>query len=124
MIDAHGTVLSDHATTTGSLPTPALARAAYFIVGCKEKGGTLGSAVVLVSVKGSTAAPDPLPQPLRSYESVSGISTAGSDLESALGTTGTNQDQQQPAQDVACDPNSSSYFDCLTGKMQFVDKLY
>jgi hypothetical protein len=123
MIDAHGTVLADHATTTGSLPTPALMRAAYFIVGCKEKGGMLGSAVVLVSVLGSSETPDPLPQPLDSYESVSGISTASSDLQSAIGGTAPNQNQQ-PAQDVACDPNMSNYFDCLFAKMQFVDKLF
>jgi hypothetical protein len=122
VIDAAGSTLADHASTTGSYETQTLSRATYFLVGCKQTGGKLGSAQVLVEVKGDTQAPLAPPQEALAYESTNGVSTAGADLSRAINPAQPTQPTQQV--EVACDPNSSSYFDCLTSKMQFVDKLY
>jgi hypothetical protein len=122
VINAAGNTLTDHASTTGSYETQALSRATYFLVGCKQTGGKLGSAQVLVGVKGDTQAPLVPAKDALDYESTSGVSTAASDLSRALNPAPQNQPSQQV--EVACDPNSQSYFDCLTGKMQFVDKLF
>lgn len=123
VIDATGKTHVDHASSTDSFETPKLSQGMYFVVGCKQPGGKLGSAVVLVRVVGDTQAPiAPPTAALASYESSSGQSQAGNELAAALGVPGANQPTQQL--NVACDPNSPSYFDCLTGKMLFVDKLY
>lgn len=130
--DATGAVLVAHGDVTGSYETAALTRPTYFLVGCKQTGGKLGSTVVLVKVNGSTQSAVPLPGASVAYQSSSGASTAGSDLSAALygaspatgSVPASNTQQQQQPVNVACDPNSSSYFDCLSGKMQFVDKLY
>ena len=123
VIDATGKTHVDHASSTDSFETPKLSQGVYFVVGCKQSGGKLGSAIVLVRVVGDTQAPiAPPTAALASYESSSGQSQAGNELAAALGVPGANQPTQQL--NVACDPNSPSYFDCLTGKMLFVDKLY
>ena len=128
VIDATGKTHVDHASTTDSFETPKLSQGAYFVVGCKQSGGKLGSALILVRVEGDTQAPVAPPQAaLASYESTNGQSAAGKELASALSVpANTSSAPQTPAQqlNVACDPNSSSYFDCLTDKMLFVDKLY
>lgn len=121
VIDATGKTHVDHASTTDSFETPKLSQGAYFVVGCKQSGGKLGSALILVRVEGDTQAPVAPPQAaLASYESTNGQSAAGRELAAALAAP------QEPAQqnNVACDPNSSSYFDCLSNKILFVDKLY
>lgn len=121
VIDATGTTLVANASSTSSYQTSALTRSAYYIVGCKQAGGKLGSGVVLVKVTGDTQGPVPLPAGLGAYQSTTGTSDPAADLAAAVRPTAT---QPQQAVEVACDPNSSSYFDCLTGKMKFVDKLY
>jgi hypothetical protein len=132
--DVHGKILADHTAVADSLATPALAHAAYFVIGCKQSGGKLGSTMILIKVAGDSVVPDAPPSALPAYQSTSGLSTAGSDLAAALygsvpstGSVPASNSGQQPQQqpkNVACDPNSSQYFECLTGKMQFVDKLY
>jgi hypothetical protein len=124
VIDAAGTTLVASASTTSSYQTNTLTRGAYFIVGCKQTGGKLGSGVVLVKVKGDTQGPVPLPAGLATYQSTTGMSDPAMDLSSAVRPPASQPQQPQQKIEVACDPNSSSYFDCLTSKMQFVDKLY
>lgn len=130
--DVSGALLTQGASTTSSIQTPALDRATYFFIGCKQSGGKLGSTQILIRVKGDTRSPLPPPSGLAAYDSSSGGTAAASDLSAALAganapaTRPQAQPQNQPSQpvDIACDPNSSQYFSCLTGKMQYVDKLY
>lgn len=126
VIDATGATLVASAGANSSYQTNALSRSAYYIVGCKQQGGKLGSGVVLVTVQGDTQGPVPLPKALTDYQSTTGLSSPGADLAQAVGGSAApaTQTQDQQKMEVACDPNSQGYIDCLTSKMQFVDKLY
>lgn len=131
--DVHGKTLADHAGVSDSIATPALTRAAYFVIGCKQSGGKLGSTMILIKVAGDPVAAEAPPKSLPRYETTNGLSTAGADLAAALyGSTASTgsvpasntAEPQQQAKNMACDPNSQQYFECLTTKMQYVDKLY
>lgn len=131
--DVRGKTLADHVGVSDSIATPALTRAAYFVIGCKQSGGKLGSTMILIKVAGDSVAAEAPPKSLPRYETTSGLSTAGADLAAALyGSTASTgsvpasntAEPQQQAKNMACDPNSQQYFECLTTKMQYVDKLY
>lgn len=132
VVDVTGKPLVESAGVASSVQSPALTRAAYFFVGCKQSDGKMGSEKVLVTVQGDSQPPIAPPANLSAALSTGTTGDPAADLSAALsGSSGSgstvpaanNSDQQQPV-NVACDPNSSRYFDCLTQKMQFVDKLY
>lgn len=126
--DVAGKLLVEHGAESGSIETPALQHGAYYLIGCKQSDGKLGSTKILVSVKGDTQPPAAPP----SLSAAPSTSDAAADLQNALygaapatsAAPATVADNQPQPRNVACDPNSSQYFSCLTGKMEFVDKLY
>lgn len=132
VVDVAGKPLVESAGVASSVQTPALTRAAYFFVGCKQSDGKMGSEKVLVTVQGDSQPPIAPPANLSEALSSGTTGDPAADLSAALsGSSGSgstapaaNNNDQQQSVNVACDPNSSRYFDCLTQKMQFVDKLY
>lgn len=125
--DVTGAILVEHGAESGSVETPVLTHGAYYLIGCKQSDGKLGSTKILVSVKGDTQPPVAPP----SLSAAPSTSDAATDLQNALygaapaaGAAPAPVDDRPQPVNVACDPNSSQYFSCLTGKMQFVDKLY